>query len=458
MADKKEILFDPFDKQLEFIEAVFSDEYKFILYGGAIRGGKTYALLGCFLILARIYPGCRLLVVRKDLQRIKNTVLPTFYQLMPTNFTAQEPSQSNNWEWVASNGSVIKFFAENIDKDPELKRFRGLEYDSIGFEEMDISKLGFEIGLQRCGTWKMKERKKAIEDGKRLCPSVAVGTSNPQHGWVKKDIYNKWKDGTLNKRWHYIPSRVYDNPYVSQSWIQDQKDNLAPAMFKMMVDGDWTITLNEQPFFPKFKHSIHVAPNLEIDPMEPLWMSYDFNVNPCSLIIGQRISYRGCYILASHQQVGGTEALVRNHAMQYLEHPAGLLITGDFSGNQSSTVAGQLPNGVFHTDFSIIQDLLMLNDYDMINTRTANHKHEYSRRLCNHFLAKVPFKIDSKCDDLIKEITIAQQTEKGKLLKDRRNFPNDLTDCFRYLISAWFQGDFSNINNFYLDCLEARKL
>ena len=33
----KEILFEPFPKQQEFIDAAFSGEFSFILFGGAIR-------------------------------------------------------------------------------------------------------------------------------------------------------------------------------------------------------------------------------------------------------------------------------------------------------------------------------------------------------------------------------------------------------------------------------------
>lgn len=34
---RKEVLFAPFEKQLKFLEAVFSGNYHVIMYGGAIR-------------------------------------------------------------------------------------------------------------------------------------------------------------------------------------------------------------------------------------------------------------------------------------------------------------------------------------------------------------------------------------------------------------------------------------
>jgi len=37
----KQVVFEPFEKQQEFIDAVLSNEYKYLMYGGAIRGGKV---------------------------------------------------------------------------------------------------------------------------------------------------------------------------------------------------------------------------------------------------------------------------------------------------------------------------------------------------------------------------------------------------------------------------------
>ena len=117
-----EYLFEPFPKQDEFMEAALSGQYDFILYGGSMRGGKTYAVLGFLLILCKLYPGSRHVVVRKTLPRIKDTVLKTFDQVLPRSFVRKRESGSNGWEFTAINGSVIKFYSENIGQDPGAQR------------------------------------------------------------------------------------------------------------------------------------------------------------------------------------------------------------------------------------------------------------------------------------------------------------------------------------------------
>ena len=83
---KKTVLFEPFPKQLEFLEAVFSEKYSFVLYGGSIRGGKTYALLALFILLSKIYPGSRWAIVRADLPTIKRNLYPSWEKIKPVNF------------------------------------------------------------------------------------------------------------------------------------------------------------------------------------------------------------------------------------------------------------------------------------------------------------------------------------------------------------------------------------
>jgi hypothetical protein len=46
-------------RQEEFIEAVRSGEFLYMLYGGAIRGGKTVVGLWTLILLCKVFPGSR---------------------------------------------------------------------------------------------------------------------------------------------------------------------------------------------------------------------------------------------------------------------------------------------------------------------------------------------------------------------------------------------------------------
>jgi len=443
-----EVLFDAFPKQIEFIENCLSGDYRFIGYFGSIRGGKTFALLGLFIMLAKMFPNSRWVVCRKDLERIKTTVFPTFYSIVPESFTESMPTSHNQWTWKATNGSIIKFFAENIDKDPELKRFRGLEYDGIGFEEMDIAKKTFYKGFERAGTWRMKWRKEQIKKGLQVPPSIVCGTSNPQSGWVKSEIYEPFINGKINPQWNVTISKIYDNPHVTQEYIQGLKDTLTFIDFLKFVEGDWSVNENDKPFIHAFNSDIHVLKeNVDYFKGEPILISFDFNINPTTAVLMQKIPGKGVFILDCIQVKGGTEVLCEELEWT-IYHPSGIEVTGDYSGNSGSTTAGLLPGGVYNTDFEIIKKVLRLGTFQLINTMRVNPKHEHSRRVCNYLLEKCPVYFNPKAKALIYDIQIGQATDQGKLRKDRDQFKMDAMDAWRYGVNAMFPNGLQDIVKF----------
>jgi hypothetical protein len=342
------------------------------------------------------------------------------------------------------NGSQLLFFAENIDKDPDLDRFKGLEFDGCGFEEMDVSEETFNKAFERMGSWKMGERKAAKESGQPVPPSFVTGTCNPSQGWVKKRIYDKWKMDNLPDKWKYIPSKVFDNPHVPQEWIDDKKMNMTPLNYQRFVQGDWEVNLNEHPFFYEFDHDKHVKPT-QLQPFEPIWLSFDFNIEPTTCIVGQKITGQGLYVHKVYQVNGGTRSLC-DHLQHYKDYI--LRVTGDFSGNTGSTAAGILPGGQFNTDYKIILQQLELSQNSLIDTLSANKLHTYSRSLCNTVFFRCPISIHPDCEALINDLMTAQPNNRGGLLKDRNEHKQDAGDAFRYLVNAWFLDGMEGVNKF----------
>jgi hypothetical protein len=422
---KENILYKPFKAQERWFEIAASGDYQFILVGGSVRSGKTYFILAFFIFMCKLFPGAKYIVVRKNLQRTRDTVLPTFYNICPPEFLVDEPTQHNSWTAKFKNGSCIVFFAENKERDPDLKRFRGLEADGFGFEEMDISFDGFMMGLQRTGTWKMGARKESKARNEAVPPQIVLGTSNPQQGWVKSEIYDKWVKGTLKKSWKYIPANVVDNPYVEKDWIQMQKDNLSPLVYKMLLEGDWDLNLNENPFFYEFKHEKHVKKDLKIIDTQNVYLSFDFNYNPSTVCVFQFDYVQGIRFLYSYESNGGLRKLL-DKLEQFKKY--NLIITGDNNGHSRSAAGGNV------TCYSEIEEYF-LQPISAV-TKKANALHEHSRRICNDALYKLPIVFDEvNCKSLISEIKQAIPTDAGKLSK---KIDLHLVDTFRYAINLLF--------------------
>lgn len=230
MSDEpQDIVFTP--KQAEFAEALFSGRFSYLLYGGAIRGGKTYAMLLLVLALARIYKGSRWAIVRKDLPTLKRNTIPSFEKVAPQGFVG--PINRTDWYVDCANGSRIIFFPESVERDPELNRWRGLEVNGFALEEAnELAERSFAKAIERAGAW--------ICQGKQP-PPVILATCNPTLSWVKRMWYDPHAKGTLRPPWYYLPATVTDNPHLPRSYL-DSLENLKttdPAAYERFVLGNW---------------------------------------------------------------------------------------------------------------------------------------------------------------------------------------------------------------------------
>ena len=270
MSNDVEILFEPFSKQQEFLEAVFGEQFDVVLYGGAIKGGKTFAGLGALLLLAKIYPGSRWAVVRQDLPTLKKNTIPTFNKIKPANFIRRFNQETQVVTFT--NGSELIFFPEGFKDDKDLDRWKGLDVNGFLLEEIDeLQEASFYKAIERAGSWVIK--------GGKTPPPLILATCNPSQGYVKNLFYDPWKKGTLPKRWHYIQSRIFDNPYMPEKYVQSLKQ-LPKYEYAVFVEGDWEIKLMTGGEFYKCFSLERNVKALEYEDELPLHITFDENVNP----------------------------------------------------------------------------------------------------------------------------------------------------------------------------------
>ena len=268
-------LFESFPKQDEFIDAIQSGEFSFVLFGGAIRGGKTFVLLAMFCLLCKVFPGSRWALVRKNLPTIKKNLYPSWNKIKPDSFIQKMNNETHTVTF--KNGSQIIFFPENYQQDKDLDRWKGLEVNGFGFEEInECQQVSFYKAFERAGSY--------IVPNLPIQPKpIVVATCNPTQGWVKQLIYTPWKEGTLKPTWKYIQSRIHDNlPLLAAQpdYLPSLKENLNVYEYLVYVDGDWDVQLKTGgEFLGKFELSDHVKP-VTWDINKMLCISLDSNVYP----------------------------------------------------------------------------------------------------------------------------------------------------------------------------------
>ncbi len=396
-----------------------------IVFGGAIRGGKTYWLLLTLTSLCLNYPRSRWAVIRKSLPDLKRTTFPSFASIMMDGVSSYVKNWNRETNVITfTNGSELMFMAESFDDDKDLNRFRGLEINGAGLDEVnELQEVTFYKVQERIGSWNKAHGKP---------PIVCLATCNPAQNWVKSIIYNRYRENTLPERWAYIPSKITDNPHIPAEYLESLKE-LPPVQYARFVEGDWDVMDDvANPFLYEWADEKHIDDSVQLNRNVPVHVSVDFNINPLCALVIQHVG-RGAVVVDEIKiEKGSVDAFC--DAVLALGVPMGLIrITGDAMG-KGGTVQ-QRDNSSAYTQ---IKRRLGMSDSQFLIP--ANPTHYNSRMDCNAALRKLDIRVNSKrCKGFVFDAKQVQCDANGSIIKANRKKLTeraDFLDCFRYFVNA----------------------
>ena len=115
----------PNEKQKLFLNC----RAKYIAFGGARGGGKSWAVRTKAKLMALRYPGIRLLLVRRTYQELENNHI----RFLRRELAGIAEYKATGRQFIFPNGSVLDFGYCACDGD--LDRYQGAEYDVIFLDE-----------------------------------------------------------------------------------------------------------------------------------------------------------------------------------------------------------------------------------------------------------------------------------------------------------------------------------
>jgi len=396
-----------------------------IVFGGAIRGGKTYWLLLTLTSLCLTYPRSRWAVIRKSLPDLKRTTFPSFASIMMDGVSSYVKNWNRETNVITfTNGSELIFMAESFDDDKDLNRFRGLEINGAGLDEVnELQEVTFYKVQERIGSWNKAHGKP---------PIVCLATCNPANNWVKSIIYNRYRENTLPERWAYIPSRITDNPHIAPEYLESLKE-LPPVQYARFVEGDWDVMDDvANPFLYEWSDDKHIDDSVQLNRNMPVHISVDFNINPLCALVMQHVG-RGAVVVDEIKiERGSVDAFC--DAVLALGIPMGLIrITGDAMGK-----GGTVQQRDNSSAYTMIKRRLGMSDSQFLIP--ANPTHYNSRIDCNAALRKLDIRVNSKrCKGFVFDAKQVQCDANGSIIKtNRKNIAEraDFLDCFRYFVNA----------------------
>lgn len=239
----------PSEKQRLFLE----DKHKFIAYGGARGGGKSWAVRIKAILFCFRYPGIKVMIVRKTYPELQeNHILPICELLGCYSDDPQLHAADYNdakKHIVFPNGSRILF--RYCDDDRDAQRFQGTEVDIMFIDEATQQS---EERIQKLT---------ACVRGVNDFPKRIYYTCNPGgvgHGWVKRLFIDRdFREGENPDDYSFIRSLVTDNEALMKAdpdYIK-KLEALPPRLREAWLYGSWDIFQGQ--FFEDFR----VTPDLK---------------------------------------------------------------------------------------------------------------------------------------------------------------------------------------------------
>lgn len=257
----------PNEKQRLFLE----ERHKYVAFGGARGGGKSWAVRAKAVMLAKKYPGIRMLIVRRTYPELMNNHIRILRQ------ETLDFAKYNDREKMLTfeNGSTLHF--TYCAKDADLDRMQGVEYDVIFLDE---------------ATQLSEHQMRAVTAclrGVNDFPKQVHYTCNPGgqgHDYLKRlFIDRRYTKDEDPDDYVFIQSLVTDNPALMKAdpdYIR-QLEALPPRLRKAWLEGCWD--LYEGQFFEEFRNDpahyadrrwTHVIAPFAPARGWPILRSYDF--------------------------------------------------------------------------------------------------------------------------------------------------------------------------------------
>jgi hypothetical protein len=250
-------------KQREFFDALKSGLFKFILYGGAAGGGKSFALRWgavLFLMWAFFRYGVQNVVVGlfcEDYPQLQKRQLSKIAIEFPKwlGETKSSKELGLHFRLAEKFGAGIIFLC-NLD---EPSKYDSVEFAAIFIDELTKNTEDRFDELRKRLRWPRKPKEPSFPVG-FLHPFV--GGTNPGgkgHAWVKRYWIDRDLPPWLRKygdQFLFIQSKATDNPYNPESYFEELK-SLPPQMAKAYAEGDWDLFVGQ--FFSEWRRELHVC-------------------------------------------------------------------------------------------------------------------------------------------------------------------------------------------------------
>ena len=441
-----------------------------ILGGGSAGGGKSY--LGCCWLASSCmrFDGIRMVVARKVRKTLLETTWNTLKDVLQSWGLVQDVHYHiNNMTYVMTfwNGSTIMAMELTPSpSDPDFNSLGSLEITGAFVDEVsEVSEKAIEVLASRIRY--------------KIAETFVVGkifmSTNPCLTWVRSTFVMD-DDGnpvTLPSGYRYIPFSLFDNPneqfraiyYARLIKIRDK------ATRDRLLYGNWLfVTSNKMAAYWNFDGDSILVQNLKetrYNPLKPLILSFDFNVNPYMTCLPMQFDYENKIVYVFPEFIGypkdklnNTPAFTRWISAKLVAdgHIGGVVVTGDPAGLARST---QTEEGV--NNFTIatknMENAILKPKLKLLSKQPAMiTRLEFVNELMKGYDGWT-LKVDARCHRLTEDFVYQKKNpdgtkEKKKVLSDsgdRVERYGHASDCLDYALVYYLAKEYQTFKSKVVD-------
>lgn len=257
----------PNEKQKLFL----SDTHRYVAFGGARGGGKSWAVRVKAALMALRYPGIKIMIVRRTYPELRANHIIPMREMLSDIASYHETSK----EFRFPGGSRIMF--RHCASEKDVDKYQGTETDILFLDEAtQLTEAQFT-------------RIRTCVRGANAFPKRIYVTCNPGgvgHAWVKRLFIERSFTATENPEdYSFIKSLVTDNSALltQDAEYLKQLESLPEKLKKAWLYGDWNIF--EGQFFEEFsdrsehyrdRRWTHVIEPFDIPREWTIYRSFDF--------------------------------------------------------------------------------------------------------------------------------------------------------------------------------------
>lgn len=265
-------------KQIQFFKA----RQRFIAYGGARGGGKSWSVRNKAKMMAVRYNGIRMLLLRRSYPDLRENHINNLQKELKGIVKYSEQHKV----FTFPNGSTLKL--GYCASESDVLQYQGQEYDVIFIDEAtQFTQYQYET-LTAC-------LRGANDFPKRMyltCNPGGVG-----HQWVKRlFVSKKYENGERPEDYAFIPATVFDNKILMEKDPDyvNMLNNLSDGLREAWRDGNWDLLAGQ--YFSEFNRNVHVAEPFRIPAHWKRYRAIDYGLD-CLACIWAAIDELGHYYI-----------------------------------------------------------------------------------------------------------------------------------------------------------------